>query len=654
MRCLELAAQTVNPHSFMSTRKLVCFALLLVGTLIADEAPEGLRLQLSGGGKSTVKVTPNVHLFLPENASASPLIPAGQTKAEWTGYINVDLRGDFKFKAMARGKVNVELNGKEILAGEGDGKKGIGPSAEIRLNKGPNKLRVRFESPVKGDGFVRLLWSEYGFLWEPIHRSQLTRDADDEALKLASRKLRGRDLFIEARCVRCHVTEGATIPDLAMDAPSFLGIGSRRHAPWMAKWILNPKAERTSAKMPVVLHGATAKKDAEAIAAFLGTLKGEVGLNGKARNDGESLMEMFHCVGCHNVPGSEPDDGKLSLGHVNEKYPPGQLAAFLMNPTKHYQWRRMPNFDMSKEEAVTVADYLRSHAKMVKATQPDLALIPRGKKLVQTTGCLNCHQLDLPNKHQRKSLAQLASVESGCLGEKSGSAPTYAFGDMERQALRAFLKGDRKSLQRHVPVEFAERHTRNLRCTACHGELEGFPRLERLGGKLKPEFMHEFISGKTNYKPRPWLDQVMPAFPAYAEGLAHGLAHSHGYSDKTAPEGKIDTASVKIGRQMTGVNGGFSCVACHGIGDLQPTQVFEAEGINLSLPARRLQKDYYIRWILNPLKIEPQTKMPVYFDEEGNSMLYDVLEGKTMKQVEAMWQYMRMGDKIDPPKMEGF
>lgn len=639
-------------------RKPVCFVLglLLFGDLPAAESPDGLRLELNAGGQSTVKVTPNVHLFLRENASASPLIPGGRTTAEWTGYVNADLRGDFRFKAMARGTLTMELNGKQVLSGEGDGVKALGPSDEIRLNKGPNKLRVIYQSPLKGDGFVRLLWSEYGFLWEPIHPGQLTRDADDETLKLANRQRHGRDLLIEGRCVRCHMVDGKDgIPELSMDAPGFEGIGSRRHAPWMAKWILDPKGQRPGTKMPVVLHGKTAEKDAEAIAAFLGSLKGEDGgVTGKEGDDGQSLVEMFHCAGCHNLPGTDADPIKLSLDQVNEKFPPGHLAAFLMNPTKHYQWRRMPNFDVSQEEALAIATYLRSNSRMVKARQPDATLIPRGRKLVQTAGCLNCHQLDLPNEHQAKALAQVANSTGGCLSKKPSGTPHYAFDNSEITAVALFLKTGRKSLHRHVTVEFAERHVRNLRCTACHGELEGFPPLERLGGKLKPEFMHQIIAGKINYKPRPWLEQVMPAFPAYAEALAEGLAHSHGYPDKTKPEGPINQEAAKIGRQMMGVNGGFSCVSCHGIGDLQPTQVFEAEGINLSLPARRLQKDYFVRWILNPLKIEPQTKMPVYFDEEGNSMLYDVLEGKTMKQVEAMWQYMRKGDEIDPPKLEGF
>ena len=87
---------------------------------------------------------------------------------------------------------------------------------------------------------------------------------------------------------------------------------------------------------------------------------------------------------------------------------------------------------------------------------------------------------------------------------------------------------------------------------------------------------------------------------------------------------------------------------------MEPTQVFEAEGINLALPAERLQRVFYTRWLLNPLRIDPQSKMPVYFDEQGNSPLFDVYDGDTKKQLDAFWHYMRMGQKINPPKMDGF
>jgi hypothetical protein len=45
--------------------------------------------------------------------------------------------------------------------------------------------------------------------------------------------------------------------------------------------------------------------------------------------------------------------------------------------------------------------------------------------------------------------------------------------------------------------------------------------------------------------------------------------------------------------------------------------------------------------------------MPVYFDEQGNSPLFDVYDGDTTKQLDAFWHYMRMGDAIKPPNMDG-
>ena len=74
--------------------------------------------------------------------------------------------------------------------------------------------------------------------------------------------------------------------------------------------------------------------------------------------------------------------------------------------------------------------------------------------------------------------------------------------------------------------------------------------MERLGGKLKPEYMTKIIAGETEYSPRPWLDQVMPAFKAYSEDIALGLAHSHGYPSETPKEGPVDPELAKIGRQL--------------------------------------------------------------------------------------------------------
>ena len=88
---------------------------------------------------------------------------------------------------------------------------------------------------------------------------------------------------------------------------------------------------------------------------------------------------------------------------------------------------------------------------------------------------------------------------------------------------------------------------------------------------------------------------------------------------------------------------------CHSVGNFAATQVFEAPGVNLIYSGERLQPAYFARWLRNPPLVDPSTKMPVYFDEEGKSPLTEVYDGDAAKQINAIWQYIRMGTKIPAP-----
>ncbi len=164
--------------------------------------------------------------------------------------------------------------------------------------------------------------------------------------------------------------------------------------------------------------------------------------------------------------------------------------------------------------------------------------------------------------------------------------------------------------------------------------------------------MTKLLAGNLTYKPRHWLEHRMPSFASRAGPLAEGLAMSHGYSPRTPPEPPVDMSLAPVGQKLIAVDGGFSCVSCHSVGPQKATQVFEAEGLNLAYPAERLQRAYFDRWILNPLRIVPSTKMPVYFDEEGRSPLADVLGGDGQKQLDALWHFMRLGDKVTLPPVQ--
>ncbi len=610
-----------------------------------------------------VTETPNVWLYVPSGQSPSPFLPAGKFTSVWEGLIKVDLRGEYAFQAELNGALKLEVNGQTAL--DISGTNSISElSKPLRLNKGTNDFSATFSSPANGDAFVRVLWKPKESFVQPIPSAALTHIVSSE--ENTGKKLRlGRELFVEHRCAKCHVAAESGMPELAMDAPSLEEIGSRRNLEWMARWIAHPKALRVTAQMPKIFSGDSGKTNAVTIAAFLASLKIDAlktavkEIAADQIETGKKLFETLHCIACHNGPGSsETDPKKVSLKNVREKFPAAALAEFLKQPNAHYSWIRMPRFKLTDEQREQITAFLFSTSEKLKeiSVPADKNTIERGKKLLQTSGCLNCHSLKLENQFTTKALAQISNWKAGCLAEKrneNSKAPWFDFSVEEHDALQTFAATDHASLTRHVPVEFAERQSRGLNCSECHGKIEGIPPFEILGGKLKPEWASKFIAGEVSDKPRPWLDSQMPAFANRAPLLAEGLAHQQGFSSRTIAENPVDLAVAEIGRKLISVPPlGFSCVSCHSVGSVSATQVFEAPGINLASSGERLLPGFFKRWLRNPPLIDPTTKMPVYFDEEGKSPLTDVCDGNGEKQIDAIWQYIRLGEKMPAPKTQ--
>ena len=631
-----------------------------------DAEPQpGLALTWQVGEARAVTVAPNLWLYVPEGQPPSPHVPAGRFTAIYEGFVNIDLRGDYSFHATGKGGVKLEVNNAVLLDLKGIGTVAEAKTQGIRLNKGANAIKVTYSSPVKGDAQFRLFWSERPdkpVPHEPIRGGQLTH-LPTAPLTQAGLIERGREVFLEHRCIRCHGSDGEGLPEFAMSGPDFAGTGSRVHRTWLAKWVQDPKAERPGARMPKLLHGETAQADAQAIAAYLSTLRYNPPKPASEFPEpdleaGGELVRQLNCAACHTMPGDLAEDGKLSLSHVNEKYQFGELAAFLQAPNGHYKWTRMPKFKYAPGEAWNIASWLRDSAKPHLEPKADFAkaVIDHGKKLVTTMGCVNCHDHPGPNQFKAPNLEALAADQwmGGCLSEKpDGSSPHFGLSAADRAALRAFAATDRRSLHRHDPKEFAHRQVQMLNCNQCHGELEGFSGLNHVGLKLKPEWMESLLSGSLKQRSRPWLEHRMPAFPARAKELAAGLAMSHGHAPVTPLEkGPVAVPQTEVGRKLVGVDGGFSCVACHGVKNREPLQVFEAQGVNFTLIGDRLQPEYFLRWMLDPLRVDPQTRMPDYFDDDARSVLVDMLDGDAKKQIEAIRQYLRQGKDMKIPTMQ--
>ncbi len=644
-------------------RWLAWGALTAVGGSVHGE----LALSLEAGGKRDQLTVSNVFLRVPSGASASPWIPAGGFRAEWTGFLESELRGDHQFRATGSGRWWLELNGATVVEGGGlrDGTAGDW-SGPVRLRKGLNPLRVVLEGGTNGDAGLRWEWKGRAIPPGPVPDALLKppTDGPGTGAEFAAAR-RGRAAFLELRCGRCHAPSPGPgpVPELNADAPSFEGIGSRRNFGWMARWIEQPKAVRTDATMPGLASGPRSREEARAMAAWLGSLKEKAVEGGNADQAvgnaavGKALFESLLCGACHQEPGQGGDADRVSLAGVREKFVAGELSKFLLEPGRHYAWTPMPDYRLSAGEAAHLAAWLGEMspppdaAKDLVPDDPDG--VERGRRLVEERGCLNCHAGPGKNRLEAPAWSVVAGGgwDRGCLGDTEGTRGTraadYGFDPDLRADLRALGRRDPGAVLRWGPGERAERWMERLRCSGCHGGKELVPGLAFAGEKLRPEWTVRLLRGEVARKSRPWLQARMPAFRAYAEGLGEGMAARHGLPPVSPPEPPVDDVAAADGRKMVSASGGFSCVTCHAVGAFGAAGVFEAPGVNFALTGERLLPEFFARWVRNPQAIEPTTKMPLYFDEEGNSALADFYGGDGPKTIHALWNYLRKGDRIE-------
>jgi mono/diheme cytochrome c family protein len=656
--------------------RLCRLLLALVATsLLAQDLP-GLKVTFVAGDKTDRRSERLLALYVPAGQAPTPFLPAGPFVAKWEGDLQSPLRGTFKLNAETSGKFKLSLNGQPLLAGPG--------IKTVQLNKGANRLVAELASAEKGDTFVRLWWASKDFPLEPVPPTVLTHPADKD-LDAATRLREGRLLFAQLNCAACHAdaarlpAKGSGMPELGQNAPLLADLGTKYRPEFLADWIFDPHAVRPHTLMPKVFAGAGAEQKAADLAAMLtqGAAPKEGEVDRQLAPQGGALFANLGCVACHQRPDAEGKDahGRIPLAHVTDKWRPAALTEYLQDPAKNFPSTRMPHFRLEAEEATQLAAYLLSHGRMVKrkALAGDAT---RGAALLVSAGCLSCHA-GMPPTTQPPLAAALKAGDKGCLaadGKARAGAPDFALTDDQRAALKAFMSTDLASLKQDVPAEFAERQIKNLNCVACHardgnvstwtkvdGEakklrealppkehVEGepvpdapIPHLTWLGEKLRHDWMSKFIAGQVEYKPRPWLIGRMPGFAHYADGLALGLNHQHGYPQTEAAEPAPIPEMVANGEKLIGADGGFNCVTCHAVGEKEATAVFEAPAINFAQTAERLRMGYFHRWVLAPTRIDPDTKMPKYADPEGVTQLSDPYEGKGPAQFEAIRQYIR-------------
>ncbi len=188
-------------------------------------------------------------------------------------------------------------------------------------------------------------------------------------------------------------------------------------------------------------------------------------------------------------------------------------------------------------------------------------------------------------------------------------------------------------------------------CQGCHvienwgGDLlrrykektDGPPVLIGEGEKVQPEWFFGFLSNVVVL--RPWLKVRMPSFQMPGEDAAALVDYFAALDGKLRPYTHFDRASVKPevlaeGRKLFQM---AECLSCHGAWPPPPGQE-PPTAPNLLFTKHRLRPDWIFKWIVNPPKIRPGTKMPVFFQNAG--VVVQVLRGSRGEQEGGRWSYV--------------
>jgi mono/diheme cytochrome c family protein/glucose/arabinose dehydrogenase len=643
-----------------------------------DELVAGFNLSLTSAGKTVSRSGAGVS-FDWKSDSPDPRLASGSFDAAWSGSLLIQQTGKHRFYAYLIGSIEVRLGDKVILKGESD-KPHWFAGGEITPDLGLQPFGVTFKKTGQ-QARVHLFWSSETFPLEPLPSQFLFSDS---SVKNANDLYEeGRSIFAQGRCVNCHQRENATS---AFGSPDL----SRSVAHLDENWIVNKLQGHTGGSMPE--FGFTLEESHD-VAAFLQSQAKDVSLEklpkaGKGRDDkkdkadGFTLLTSLGCVACHGIQEmsikSTSEIGAADLSSIGLKRSSEWLYTWLKKPEALNADHRMPVFTLSNTERRQLALALSSLRKEVDngqarkktdlADKAQKARIEQGRKLVSASGCAACHNIEGIKKPNRSKLSDLSNPTKdwakSCLNKQPSrevGRPGYPRVNVE--AVREFVNKSVGKLSKPSAFDHGRQLMQAKGCNDCHprnqsrglsntvASLKSLPALRGLapamippsltavGDKLLDAALLKAIHGEQTVL-KPWLKVRMPKF-THSKNEANAIV-AYLIGQDRIPDGapgvprikteKVDDQSLVVGQALVGPKG-FSCIACHKVGDYEPRNTaLGTKGSDLLAMGKRMRPSFFLRWTRSPLRIVPGLEMPSYLKPAKGAFDDDI-----DRQLQALW-----------------
>lgn len=498
-----------------------------------------------------------------------------------------------------------------------------------------------------------------------------------------SESLRGDILAEELRCHTCHSRRESDGFHPA-PAPVLTDVGSRVSPVFLRNFILNPQEMDATTAMPDLLNRLPENERmeaAEAITHYLVSLSPSEYLPqtptgyGADRlvKEGDKLYHSIGCVACHQTMNdADPRTGLVSLGHIPGKYSFASLSGFLFDPLQSHPSGRMPEMNLTRDEAAQLAAYLLGDSPN---TDVALQVVPQlaetGEKLFSRLNCIQCHS----NGEAISAGSTFTSWErldpsGGCLSDNPSGTPVYSITEDQRAALVRSIQSPNQaqSIEDRILKTMVK-----FNCVACHGrdgsggvssEIENYftttepnlgdaaripPALTGVGSKLRLEWMQKVLFDRVSV--RPYMNTRMPQFgEANLRDLPHWL-HTSDIPDPTLesaqfidPEGEEQRTFREAGRDLVG-DKGLNCILCHNF-NAKPSPQFA--GMDLITAPERLNPDWFRAFLIHPGQFRENLIMPEYWPG-GKAANPTIFGGDTVKQINAIWYYLGLGRSAPDP-----
>ena len=432
----------------------------------------------------------------------------------------------------------------------------------------------------------------------------------------------GRRLFVARGCVACHrhdtVPHGDTLGGVG---PDLSAAAARLRPPWVAAWLRSPSTYNRSTRMP----------------------------NPRLQAEDLPHLVAFLTAGAPPHPGKPPDGGLASRGRslARQLGCPGCHAMEPLRDTPPVG----PDLDGFGSKRVELLDF-------------------GGQRGCRTWRCWTELKLTRPLAFDRRpGLLQMPwqrlRAPTGALHSalQSGS-PIPCDGELEdlvlvMRALTSRPPDGPRPVATRTDVQHGGMLVQELGCRQCHSIAgagaairEVWPRppdrapaLEGEGAKVRPDWLHGFLRRPTAL--RPWLQMRMPRFEvltARGDGARILTAYvasldraSYPFVDEVRPvlEGRRRQEAMTLFTRM-------QCVRCHLLSNAPKLKPGELAP-DLVLSGTRLRRAWIQRFILEPQKLMPGTRMPELFplldeDDPGSRSTPEpgLLGGDIRRQVEAL------------------